>query len=138
MKIEKWDIENLKRVLEYWDTLSNNTEALDCMTDHCHTEYHDAKAFIEDLDNIASQLEPLVMQKTAGIDPVIMNITQERYERVMNLLDNIEHKKMEITFNQFIKDKMDGDYKIAKLIEQIEIMQKTASDIKHTLSSFSA
>lgn len=67
MKIEKWEIENLKRVLEYWDTLSNNTEALDCMTDHCHTEFHDAEGFIEKLETIASQLEPLVMQKIAEI-----------------------------------------------------------------------
>jgi serine protease inhibitor len=88
--------------------------------------------------DLANLVEKLVMPKTTDIEPVIMNITQERYERVMNLLDNIEHKRVEITFNQFTKDKMDNDYKIAKLIEQIEIMQKTATEIKHTLSSFSA
>lgn len=84
--------------------------------------------------NESRPVDQLVIQKTADIEtPVIMNITKEKYDRAMNLLDGIENYRIKLTIKQFLED----NDKQTKLIETIEVMQKTASEIKHTLSSFS-
>ncbi len=54
-KTEKWEVENFKQVLEYWDTLSKDTGDPDCTTDYCHVEFHDAKEFVEKLEIITSE-----------------------------------------------------------------------------------
>ena len=116
MKIEQYEIENLKRVILYWDTLSNNTEALDCMTDHCHTEFHDAEAFIEKLEKLVSQLEPQVSNANGGQSEIILKMAKD-------------WEPQSIFFDELTKDQYNT--MIALMRAQIEIF---ADDIGSRLS----
>jgi acyl carrier protein phosphodiesterase len=54
-QIKEYDVKLLRDILEYWHTLSEDTGALDCMTDHCHVEYWDGIELANRLEAIVSQ-----------------------------------------------------------------------------------
>jgi len=48
-KIDSHDIEVLETILDCWNSLSNEPEAFNYMTDSCHIEYEEGLALLEKL-----------------------------------------------------------------------------------------
>ena len=79
-------------------------------------------------------LETVVGEKTEDVDPVIVNITEERFIHTMNILESVANKTISVPVDSILIE----NNKEKLLVETICEMQKSVVFAMETLSSFSA
>jgi len=101
-------------------------------------EYREAapEGFIEEIIKSvkANPLDAMVREKTEDVDPVIVNITEERFIHTMNILESVANKTISVPVDSILIE----NNKEKLLVETICEMQKSVVFAMETLSSFSA
>jgi len=99
---------------------------------------NDTKQYSRAQDRYIDYLESIIKKtaegnKESGKSRLKIDLPMELWMRLMNLLDSLENKRIEVTLSEFINEKVNSDHKVKVLAEQIELMQKKVSRVKELL-----